>query len=167
MFHVRTIRPASAGSIEVAAYDLEPTLPQGVTVCNLFAQFLADHPGEFRERLRFLNKHDIELQWAAAPGGAAFAAFFHEGATLGMGVLLSGADEEEDARMVEALRVSILEPMLGEAAADCTEAPERPVILLLEMPDSPEMIPTLHLLSTALGSVYFRAIRKLSEAQRR
>ena len=76
MFHVRTIRLGQEQA-EVSTFDLEPALPQGVTVCNLFAEFLATRPGEFRERLSFINKHDIELQWAAAAGGAAFAGFFY------------------------------------------------------------------------------------------
>jgi hypothetical protein len=162
MFHVRTIRPDS-GKVEVSAFDLEPALQQGILVCNLFAEFLADRPGEFRERLPFLTKHDIELQWAAASGGAAFAGFFYEGRTLGMAVLLSGANAEEDQRMIEALQVSILGPMLGEAASGLTEAPERPVMLVVEAGDAPEMLPTLHLLATALASVYFRAIRRLAQ----
>ena len=163
MFTVRTIR--SGGSpdgarVEAAQFDLEPQLPQGRTVCNLFAEFLAERPAEFREQLPFLNKFAIELQWAAASGGSAFASFFHEGSPLGMAVLLSGSDAESDDQMLQAIQISILEPMLGpDSAAELGQIAERPGVLLLEMDDQPELIPTLHLLMTALGSVYFRAVK--------
>lgn len=167
MFTVRTIRPGSADPAgeapgEAVQYDLEPQLPQGRSVCNLFAEFLADHPAEFREPLPFINKAVIELQWAAASGGSAFASFFHDGRPLGMAVLLSGADEESDDQMLEAMHVSILEPMLGSAAAGTIE--ERPGVLLLEMNDQPELLPTLQLLITALASVYFRAVNAMAAA---
>jgi hypothetical protein len=170
MFTVRTIRPGDAGSpagvrVEAAQFDLEPQLPQGRTVCNLFAEFLASQPAEFREQLPFLNKQAIELQWAAAPGGAAFASFFHDGRALGMAVLLSGADEESDSQMLEALRVSILEPMLGPAAAaGLAVMEERPGVQLLALSDRPELTPTLELLVTALASVYFRAVKAMAAA---
>jgi hypothetical protein len=163
MFTVRTIRSGDAGSpagvrVEAAQFDLEPQLPQGRTVCNLFAEFLASQPAEFREPLPFINKYAIELQWAAAPGGAAFASFFHEGRALGMAVLLSGSGPESDTQMLEALRVSILEPMLGPAAA----MEERPGVQLLALDDQPELTPTLELLVTALASVYFRAVQAMA-----
>ncbi len=170
MFTVRTIRPGDLSSpdgarVEVAQFDLEPQLPQGRTVCNLFAEFLAERPAEFRETLPFLNKFEIELQWAAAAGGSAFASFFHEGQALGMGIMLSGAEPKSDAQMLEALRVSILEPMMGPTvAAKLTSMDERPGVLLVELPDRPELTPTLHLLITALASVYFRAVRAMAAA---
>lgn len=161
MFTVRTVHPED-GRAEAAQFDLEPALPQGRTVCNLFAGFLADHPAEFREKLPFLNKGDIELQWAAAAGGAAFASLFSEGRALAIAVLLSGTDQEADARMLEALTVSVVEPMLGPAAL----APfaERPGVLLLQFNDQPELIPTVQLLTTALASVYFRAVHAMAAA---
>ena len=165
MFYVRTIHPEEK-RVDVAGFDLEPELEQGQNVCKLFGRFLADHPAEFREKLPFLKDSDIELQWAAASGGAAFAAFFDEGETLSIGVLLTGVNEESDSLMLDALRESIAGPMLGERAADLLVSPERPLLLQLQMPDRPEKIPAVQLLSTALASVYFRAILTL-DAERR
>ncbi len=168
MFTVRTIRSGDSpdgACVEAAQFDLEPQLPQGRTVCNLFAGFLAERPPEFREPLPFLNKFAIELQWAAAGGGAAFASFFHEGRPLGMAVLLSGAEAESDEQMLQAIHVSILEPMLGlDRAGALGQIEERPGVLLIEMNDQPELLPTLHLLLTALASVYFRTVKAMAAA---
>ena len=147
MFTVRTIR-AEDGRVDSAAFDLEPELPQGRAVCNLFAEFLAGRPGEFRETLPFVAKNHVELEWAAAAGGAAFAAFFAEEKPVLMGVLLSGVDHDADANMIEALRVSVLEPMFGEQAGTTLDAPERPLLLALVMSDQPEIVPAVQLLST-------------------
>lgn len=163
MFTVRTIR-AEDGRSDAAAFDLEPELPQGRAVCNLFAEFLAGRPGEFREKLPFVAKGEVELEWAAA-GGAAFAAFFADGKPVSMGVLLSGVDEEADDNMLEALRVSVLEPILGERARTALDAPERPLLLTLVTNDQPEMTPAIQLLATALASVYFRAVNTLRAAR--
>lgn len=165
MFYVRTIHPAEK-RVEVAGFDLEPGLEQGRSVCELFGRFLADHPAEFRERLPFLKNSEIELQWAAASGGSAFAAFFGQGETLTIGVLLTGVNAESDSRMLEALRESVAGPMLGEQAASLMVSPERPLLLQLQMPDHPEQIPAVQLLSTALASVYFRAILTLDAEHR-
>jgi len=160
MFHVRTIH-AEDCRVDTAAYDLEPALPQGRVVCNLFAEFLSTRPMEFREPLTFLNKNPLELEWAAAAGGAAFAAFLENGTALAITVLLSGKDAEADRQMLDGLRQVVAGPMLGEETERCLEAAERPLMLVLVMPGSPERIPTLELLATALGSVYFRAIAQL------
>ncbi len=169
MFIVRTLFAGDAASpdgvrVEAAEFDLEPKLAQGRQVCNLFAEFLAERPAEFRETLPFLNKQEIELQWAAAGGGAAFASFFHGGRALAMAVLLTGTDLESDQQMLEALTVSVLEPMLGdEAAARVGQMTERPGVLLLMTPhDEPELNPTVQLLVTALASVYFRAVQAMA-----
>ena len=169
MFIVRTLQAGDAASpdgvrVEAAEFDLEPKLAQGRSVCNLFAEFLAERPAEFRETLPFLNKQEIELQWAAAGGGAAFASFFHNGRALAMAVLLTGADPDADAQMLEALMISVLEPMLGEeTAARLGQLSERPGVLLLVPPhDEPELNPTVQLLITALASVYFRAVRAMA-----
>jgi hypothetical protein len=165
MFYVRTIHPEQM-RVEVAGFDLEPELEQGQVVCKLFSSFLADHPGEFRERLPFLNNSDIELQWAAASGGAAFAAFFAGGEAISIGVLLTGVNEESDTLMLDALRESVAGPMLGARAAELLESPERPLLLQLQMAEQPEKIPAVQLLSTALASVYFRAVLALDAEQK-
>lgn len=159
-FIVRTIHPED-GRIEEAGFDLTPELPQGKVVCNLFAEFLANHPAEFRERLPFLNKGDIELEWTAAAGGAAFATFFSEGRPLGMGILLSGTNAESDEQMSEAFRASVVEPMMGERAP-AIGAGAKPEVVMLQFPGRPEMNPTVQLLTTALASVYFRAVQQMA-----
>ena len=59
-------------------------------MCGLFLDFLSENPPEFRKALPFLKKGSTELQWAAADGGVAFAAFFEENRPVSMGVLISG-----------------------------------------------------------------------------
>jgi hypothetical protein len=56
------------------------------------------------------------------------------------------------------LRESVAVPMLGKEADALLESPERPLMLQLQMPDQPEKLPAVQLLSTALASVYFRTI---------
>ena len=51
--------------------------------------------------------------------------------------------------------------LVYEQAAALMESPERPLMLQLQMPDQPEKMPAVQLLSTALASVYFRAILAL------
>lgn len=162
MFTVRTIH-AEEARVEVAKFDLVPTLEQGVTVCNLFAEFLAGQPAEFRTMIPFLNKTEIEMQWAAAEHGAAFFAFLRANRTLAAGVLLGGADEEADGRMVEAIRTSIVNPVTGKPELADPGA-DRPMAVVVEFHEQPEWLPAVQLLTTALGSVYFRAVRALAAA---
>lgn len=161
MFTVRTIL-ASERRVEATAFDLEPQLQQGRAVCNLFAEFLAGRPAEFREKLSFIAKGEIELEWAAATGGAAFAALLSDNQPVTMSILLSGADPDADSSMLEALRVSVLEPMFGLDCDDLLEVPERPAMLVVQLNEQPEMIPLAQLLGTALGSVYFRAVQAMA-----
>ena len=163
MFVVRTIHPVDK-RVEAASFELKPGLEQGETVCSLFREFLAGRPQEFRDRLTFLKKEDIELEWAAAPGGAAFAALFHENLPLSISVLLAGVDESADHQMLGALRATVLEPVMGAEAERVMEAPERPLMMTVLFPDAPELIPTVQLLSTALASVFFRTMLQLSQA---
>lgn len=160
IFHLRSIF-ADDGRFETSVFDLEPALEQGRVVCNLFAEFLSRRPMEFREKLSFLKKGDLEMEWAAAAGGAAFTAFLRDSEALGVGVLLAGLDEQSDLQMLAGLRETILQPMIGERTAAALAADERPIAILIVMPEQAEMIPTLQLLMTALGSVYFRAIYEL------
>lgn len=171
MFHSRTIRPGAAATdgptVSAATFDLEPQLEQGRQICNLFAEFLAGQPGQFRERIPFLNKMDIELDWAAQAGGAAFAAFFSQGAPVSIGILLGGTDATVDADMLEAMRGSILAPLFGEIPPDSPllDAPERPVVIMVQFSDQPEAIPAVDLLTTALASVYFRTVAMLAASK--
>jgi hypothetical protein len=149
----------------VAGFDLVPTVQQGETVCNLFAEFLSGLPGEFREPIPFLKNLEMEMQWAAAAGGAAFVAFFHGGEPVSLGVLLSGVNIDADDQMRRAFSASVTTPILGDASTQLLDAPERPVLMKLQMPGYPEIAPTLDLLHTALASVYFRAILALAAAE--
>ena len=150
--------------MEDSRFDLEPALPQGQVVCDLFARFLAGQPQEFREKLPFLKKGDIELQWAAAVKGSAFAAFLQDGQARSMSVLLSGVDEESDRQMMEGLRQAVVDPMLGGDSAALLEVGARPLAIQVIMPGAPELTPTLQLLMTALSSVFFRAILRMRPA---
>lgn len=163
-FQVTTIH-AESGRVETVGYDIVPALPQGQVVCNLFAEFLAARPAEFREKLPFLNKVDVDLQWAAASGGAAFMALIAGAEPLAMGILLSGADSSADEQMIDALRTSVLGPMLGEDSLALADVPGRPAAVLLQLPGSPEHTPLVQLLTTALASVYFRAVEKMAAAE--
>jgi hypothetical protein len=149
--------------IDTAAFDLTPALEQGRAVCNLFAEFLSGAPGEFREKLPFLNKLAIDMQWAAASGGAAFYAFFYENETVEMGILAAGTSSESDEQILMALRESIAVPMLGDRARNILDMHERPLALRLRMPGNAELGPTMDLLTMALASVYFRAILSMAE----
>jgi hypothetical protein len=115
--------------------------------------------------LPFLNRTAIEMDWAAAGHGAAFFGFLHANSTLAAGVLLGGADTEADARMIAALRESIVEPMTGDGGL-AAPGPDCPAAVIVEFHDQPELVPAVRLLSTALGSVYFRAVSGLAAAGR-
>lgn len=160
-FSVRTIHPEGP-RVEDGEFDLVPALPQGQVVCNLFAEFLASGPPEFRQKLPFLNKMHVELEWAAAGGGAAFMVLHSAEGPMAMAVLLSGASAEVDNEMVEAMRTSIVEPMLG-TAGELLDVKSRPVVILMQLPEQPEHFALVQLLTTALASVYFRAIQQMSE----
>ncbi|MBS1826230.1 MAG: hypothetical protein JST93_12990 [Acidobacteria bacterium] len=155
-FTVRTVY-LDPPKVEAAHYDVIPTNEQGKAVCGLFLDFLSENPPEFRKALPFLKKGSTELQWAAADGGVAFAAFFEENRPVSMGVLISGLVPEADEQML----ASIHEAIFGEQPAEMLEAPERPLMLNVLFPDSVELHPQVQLLSTALASVYFRVIGEM------
>jgi hypothetical protein len=67
--------------------------------------------------------------------------------------------------MVQVLGSTILVPMLGEEALKLAQVPARPAAVLLQLPDSPEHAPLVQLLTTALASVYFRAVRRMASAE--
>ncbi|MFN7933264.1 MAG: hypothetical protein U0R19_08055 [Bryobacteraceae bacterium] len=157
-FTVRTVY-LDPPKVEAVHYDVIPTNEQGKAVCGLFLDFLSENPPEFRKPLPFLKKGSTELQWAAADGGVAFAAFFEENRPVSMGVLISGLVPEADEQML----ASIHEAIFGEQPAETLDAPERPLMLNVLFPDSPELHPQIQLLSTALASVYFRVIGEMLE----
>jgi hypothetical protein len=158
VFTIRTIHP-DEGRVDIATYDLAPTNEQGEMVCRLFVEFLASHPPEFREKIPFLKKDGMELQWAAGEG-AAFASFFDGGEPVSMGILLTGLNEEADTEVLASMRNDLLRPIVGDEADRLTEAPDRPVLINVVPPGRPEMIPVVDVLCTALASVFFRAVQQ-------
>src|SRR5512143_3549162 len=93
MFFVQAIH-AESGVVENATFDLAPKVEQAEQVCGLFGEWLAGQPSEFRERIPFLKRGDLGLDWSAASGGVAFAALTDGGETLSVSVMLSGIDAE-------------------------------------------------------------------------
>ncbi|MFN0165025.1 MAG: hypothetical protein ACKV22_01230 [Bryobacteraceae bacterium] len=160
MFTARTVFVESR-SADSASYELVPASEEAQRVCGLFLEFLAHRPPQFRERLAFVTRGDYELDWNAAPGGAAFAAIYQNGEPLSMGVLLSGVHPEVDDQMLSALRSTVLEMAVPAEAGQLASAEERPLLLNVVFPGSPESTPALQLLTTALASVYFRCIHQI------
>ena len=157
MFHVRCILP-DQGRIETNRFDLEPTNQQGAAVCDLFRRYLRDRPSAFRDRLPFLKRGDIELDWSAAGGGVALASLFSSGEPASVSVLLAGQDSQSDALMVEAFRENVLDLLFGGAYAEVLEVQERPLVIQVLFPVDPEWRPAVQLLTAALASVYFRDV---------
>jgi hypothetical protein len=162
-FTVRTVN-AESRQVEIGQFDLHPETEQAEAVCDLFLRFLADRPPGFREELPFLKQPGTELEWAAAEGGAALATFYDQGEPLSMGILLSGLNDESDKRMLDGLRATIGYAIFREDVARCLDAPERPLLINIIFPDRPELLPRVHLLATALASVFFRIIAAMAEA---
>lgn len=165
MFTVRTLF-VETGRVESGEYELTPSGEQAQQVCNLFLEYLSHRPPQFRDRLGFLTKGSFELDWSAAPGGAAFAALYEGGEPLSMSVLLSGVHPEVDQQMLEALRTTVIESARPDEAAVLAASPERPLLLNAVFPGAPEHTPTLQLLAAALASVYFRAILQIHRDER-
>jgi hypothetical protein len=154
MFHVRCILPQD-GRIESNQFPLQPTNEQGEAVCDLFRRYLADRPPAFRERLPFLRRGDIELDWSAAEGGVALASLFCSSHPASMSVLLSGVNPEADRVMAEVFRENVLEVLFGDEYNQVIETAERPLVIQVLFGCDPEWTAAVQLLSAALASVYF------------
>jgi hypothetical protein len=157
MFHVRCILP-DQGRIEANRFDLTPTNPQGEAVCDLFRSYLRDRPSAFRDRLPFLKRGDIELDWSAAAGGVALATLFSSGEPASVSILLAGQDASSDASMAEAFRENVLDLLFQGEYSEVLEVQERPLVIQVLFPVDPEWRPAVQLLTAALASVYFRDI---------
>jgi hypothetical protein len=155
MFHVRCILPHQ-GRVEANRLDLHPTNSQGEAVCDLFRRFLAGHPPQFRERLPFLKRGDIELDWSAADGGVALASLFCGSEPASISVLLSGQNPEADRIMAEVFRENVLDVLFCGEFSEILSVVERPLLVQVQFPCDPEWAPAVQLLSAALASVYFR-----------
>ncbi|HYP05702.1 MAG TPA: hypothetical protein VER03_05650 [Bryobacteraceae bacterium] len=155
MFHVRCILPHQ-GRIEANQFELQPTNSQGEAVCDLFRRYLAGRPPQFRDKLPFLKRGDIELDWSAAGGGVALASLFCGNEPASISVLLSGQDREADRLMTEVFRENVLDLLFGGEFSEVLAIPERPLVIQVQFPCDPEWAPAVQLLSAALASVYFR-----------
>lgn len=156
-FTARTFYP-DQDRVEASEFDLLPEQEQAQAICDLFLDFLSEQPLEFRKPLPFINNANIELEWAAAEGGAALASFYHDNEPLSMAILLTGIQPEADSRMLEGLRQAVLEPVLGDQSAKHLDSTERPLLFHVIFPGRPEYSPRAQILATALASVFFRAV---------
>ena len=168
MFYVRNIYLEEA-RVEEGKFDLVPTNEQGQAVCAVMTEFLTNRPPEFRDRLSFLKKGDMELDWSAAPGGVALASLFESSEPATMSVLVTGVQPEADRMMLEMFRDNVLVPLFDGAPVEhinkLIDVVDRPLLLQVLFPGAPEWAPTVQLLSTALASVFFRTMLQLSSEQ--
>lgn len=144
-------------------FDTIPEHEQARKVIELVRDFLRNRPPQFRDKLEFLKQGSLELEWLAAPGGVAFASIDEDGVPLSMAVLLSGREWEADAGMITGFRQGVIEPLMGGMSEDEVQqifSDERPLVLMGVMRGNPERVPLLHMLNTALASVYFEALDK-------
>ncbi|MCW5964141.1 MAG: hypothetical protein KIT83_08885 [Bryobacterales bacterium] len=142
--------------------ELQPGNPQGEEVCQLFQRFLADKPTEFRLILPFLKRDEIEMEWAAAPGGAALCTFYEDDSPLASAVLLSGIDPDADGQMCALFEAAILDPIFGPEAKLALHFSAYPAVALAMLAAEPERFPTVQLFYASLASVYFRQMSALS-----
>jgi hypothetical protein len=160
-FHMHTITPGS-DQIDRQVLDVTPAGQQGEEVCALFQRFLADKPTEFRMVLPFLKRDEIEMEWAAAPGGAALCTFYEDDAPLASGVLLSGENAEADGQMGVLFETAVLEPIFGPGAKLALEFEQFPGVAVAMLGAAPERLPVVQLFYASLASVYFRQIGALT-----
>ena len=157
VFHVRSIFPDQP-CVEESSFDLTPTTPQAEAVCCLFERYLSVRPAVFRDRLSFLKKGDLELDWSAATGGVALASIYQHSAPASIGVMLSGAHPQTDATMLEVFREHVLAPLFGADFDYALVVDVRPLVVQVVFPGAPEWVPALQLLTASLASVYFRTL---------
>jgi hypothetical protein len=157
MFHVRCILPEQ-GRIEATSFALQPTNSQGEAVCDLFRRYLSGRPAAFRDRLSFLKRGDIDLDWTSAEGGVALASIFCAGDPAVISVLLTGQNQASDEVMLEVFRENVLDLLFEGAFKEALDVQERPLLIQVLLPGDPEWQPVMQLLSAALASVYFRGI---------
>lgn len=161
MFRMHTVTP---GSPVIQGQDLEltPTNKQGEDVCSLFHRFLMDKPNEFRLTLPFLKHDEIEMEWAAAPGGTAFCTFYEDDSPLASGVLLAGLSEEADGQMAALFEASILEPIFGEESKKVLQFDQYPAVAVAILGAAPERMAVMQLLYASVASVFFRQMKHLA-----
>lgn len=160
LFRMHMIIPGSE-VIQAQDFELSPTNPQAEDVCDLFHRFLVDKPAEFRLRLPFLKHDEIEMEWAAAPGGTALCTFYEDDSPLASAVLLSGLDPNSDTQMSTLYEAAILDPIFGEESKKVLEFESYPSIAVALLGAAPERARTMQLFYAALASVFFRQMKQL------
>lgn len=141
---------------------LAPDDPQSEEICGLFHRFLVDKPKEFRMLLPFLKRDEIEMEWAAAAGGAALCTFYEDDSPLASAVLLSGSSPEADQQMSTLFEAAVLEPVFGAAAKDLLRFNSYPAVGVAMLAAPQERFPVVQLFYASLASVYFRQMLSFS-----
>ncbi len=163
-FTLRLLRPDSR-SVESGQFDVQPEHEQARKIVDLMKEFFRSRPPEFRDKLSFLNKSELEMEWLAAPGGVAFVSLLQANEPVSICVLLSGKEQEADLGILTGYRSGVVEPFFGQLQAEEERqifSTERPLALLTVVPGQPELTPTIHLLHTALAAVFFDAVERMA-----
>jgi len=105
-----------------------------------------------------MKKGDFELDWSAVTGGVALASLFQGETPASMSVLLAGLSPETDSMMLDVFRENVLAPLFGEEFDRVCRECERPLVVQVVFPGSPEWLPAVQLLGVSLASVYFRTL---------
>lgn len=161
MFHLHTLSPGS-DVIQRQELAIAPNDPQTEEICGLFQRFLSDKPQEFRLRIPFLKRDEIEMEWAAAPGGAALCTFYEDDSPLASAVLLSGLNREADSQMAALFDNAVLQPIFGPSANLLLQFSAYPAVGVVMLAAPEERFPVVQLFYAALASVYFRQMRALA-----
>ncbi|WP_321474353.1 hypothetical protein [uncultured Paludibaculum sp.] len=153
IFEVRVVN-VEDGRVEQGSFDTVPTLEQAEKVVRLMREFLSTMPAQFRAAVPFLKRGSIELEWASATGGVAFATFHESGQAATLAVMASDPFNEAGQGVLAGLQQSLnFDP---EVVAPV----EGPLMVVAALPGAAEWQPILHLLNTSLAAVYFGAILK-------
>lgn len=163
-FTLRIMRPESR-SVESGQFDVQPEHEQARKIVVLMKEFFRNRPPQFRDKLAFLNKSDLDMEWLAAPGGVAFVSLLQGNEPVSMCVLLSGRESEADLGILAGYRSGVVEPFFGRITAEEERqifSSERPLALLTVVPGQPELAPTIHLLHSALAAVFFDAVGRIA-----
>jgi hypothetical protein len=150
-FELRVVHMDS-GRIDRGQYDCAPALEQAANVIRLVREFMAGRPAQFRERIPFLKRGNIELEWAAATEDVAFATFYESGKAATLAVFAWDPSTEAGRGVLDGLRQT-----LGLGAAE-TEPSPGPLVVVAALPADPEWLPILHLLNTSLAATFFQAV---------
>jgi hypothetical protein len=151
-FEVRLLR-LEDNAVEQGSFELEPSMEQAAAVCRLMRELLSARPSQFRDKVAFLKRGDIELEWNAAEGGVAFATFYEAGEPLTVAALAYESGSEAGRGVREGFF-----QMLRAKPFDGLPDDSTPLLLIAALPGRPESLPLMQLLNTTLAAVYFTAV---------